>query len=282
MVAEAVGGFLTGSLALVADAGHMLDRLDLARRLPGTPSIWPAARRRLGSPMASAASRRWSPTPTASPSSPSRCGSSTRRGSASSSPRPCSAGRCWWSRSSGCWSTSPASSCCMAATARASTCAARILHVLGDMLGSVGAIVAALVILATGWTPIDPILSVLVALLILSTAWSLMRDAAHVLLEGVPREPRPRRHRQRHRRERRRRARGPSHACLVARRRRRTWRRCMPVSPTAPTPWRCATSRRGWRANSRHRPRDGRTRIRPHAPTRAKHLHSALGSAGHA
>ncbi|MGO4837689.1 cation diffusion facilitator family transporter, partial [Rhizobiaceae sp. 2RAB30] len=61
-----------------------------------------------------------------------------------------------------------------------------VLHVLGDMLGSAAAIVAALVILATGWTPIDPILSVVVALLILSTAWSLMREAAHVLLEGVP------------------------------------------------------------------------------------------------
>jgi cobalt-zinc-cadmium efflux system protein len=61
-----------------------------------------------------------------------------------------------------------------------------ILHVLGDLLGSVAAIAAALVILATGWTPIDPILSVLVAVLILSTAWSLMRQAAHVLLEGVP------------------------------------------------------------------------------------------------
>lgn len=61
-----------------------------------------------------------------------------------------------------------------------------ILHVLGDLLGSVAAIAAALVILATGWTPIDPILSVLVAVLILSTAWRLMRDAAHVLLEGTP------------------------------------------------------------------------------------------------
>lgn len=61
-----------------------------------------------------------------------------------------------------------------------------ILHVLGDLLGSVAAIAAALVILATGWTPIDPILSVLVALLILATAWRLMREAAHVLLEGVP------------------------------------------------------------------------------------------------
>lgn len=44
-----------------------------------------------------------------------------------------------------------------------------------------------LVILATGWTPVDTILSVLVALLILSTAWSLVRDAAHVLLQGAPR-----------------------------------------------------------------------------------------------
>lgn len=62
-----------------------------------------------------------------------------------------------------------------------------LLHVLGDMLGSAAAIAAALVILATGWTPIDPILSVLVAVLILSTAWKLMKEAAHVLLEGVPR-----------------------------------------------------------------------------------------------
>jgi cobalt-zinc-cadmium efflux system protein len=61
-----------------------------------------------------------------------------------------------------------------------------ILHVLGDLLGSAAAIAAAIVILGSGWTPIDPILSVLVALLILSTAWRLMREAAHVLLEGVP------------------------------------------------------------------------------------------------
>jgi len=63
-----------------------------------------------------------------------------------------------------------------------------ILHVIGDLLGSVAAIVAALIILTTGWTPADPLLSVLVALLIVSTAWKLMRDAAHVLLEGAPPE----------------------------------------------------------------------------------------------
>lgn len=60
------------------------------------------------------------------------------------------------------------------------------LHVLGDMLGFVAAIVAAGVILATGWTPIDPILSVLVAALILRSAWGIVRDSSHILLEGTP------------------------------------------------------------------------------------------------
>ena len=60
------------------------------------------------------------------------------------------------------------------------------LHVLGDLLGSVAAISAALVILFTGWTPIDPILSVLVAGLILRSAWVLVRQSWQVLMEGKP------------------------------------------------------------------------------------------------
>jgi cobalt-zinc-cadmium efflux system protein len=60
------------------------------------------------------------------------------------------------------------------------------LHVLGDMLGSAAAIVAAVVILWTGWTPIDPILSVLVALLVLKSAWMLLARSWHVLMEGTP------------------------------------------------------------------------------------------------
>ena len=62
-----------------------------------------------------------------------------------------------------------------------------LLHVLGDLLGSAAAIVAALVILWTGWTPIDPLLSVLVALLILRSAWFLVRESGHILLEAAPR-----------------------------------------------------------------------------------------------
>lgn len=60
------------------------------------------------------------------------------------------------------------------------------LHVAGDLLGSVAAIVAAIVIIYTGWTLIDPILSVAVALLILRSALSLVKRSAHVLLEGAP------------------------------------------------------------------------------------------------
>jgi cobalt-zinc-cadmium efflux system protein len=61
-----------------------------------------------------------------------------------------------------------------------------MLHVLGDLLGSVAAIAAAVAIYFTGWTPIDPILSVLILLLILRSAWSLLKQSLHILLEGAP------------------------------------------------------------------------------------------------
>ena len=63
---------------------------------------------------------------------------------------------------------------------------AALLHVASDLLGSAAAIGAALVILATGWTPIDPILSMLITLLILRSAWLITKDAGHILLEGAP------------------------------------------------------------------------------------------------
>jgi cobalt-zinc-cadmium efflux system protein len=63
---------------------------------------------------------------------------------------------------------------------------AAALHVLGDLLASVGAVTASLVIIATGWTPIDPILSVVVALIILRSAWRVVADSGHILLEGSP------------------------------------------------------------------------------------------------
>lgn len=59
-------------------------------------------------------------------------------------------------------------------------------HVAGDLLGSVAAIVAALVIISTGWMPIDPILSILVAILVAVGGVRLAREAGHILLEGAP------------------------------------------------------------------------------------------------
>ncbi len=66
-----------------------------------------------------------------------------------------------------------------------------VLHVMGDLLGSVGAISAAIIIYFTGWTPIDPILSILVSVLILRSAWALLRNSLHILLEGAPENAKP-------------------------------------------------------------------------------------------
>lgn len=61
-----------------------------------------------------------------------------------------------------------------------------MVHVLGDLLGSAAAIVASVVILLTGWSPIDPILSVLVCLLVLRSAWSLIAGSLQILMEAAP------------------------------------------------------------------------------------------------
>ncbi len=60
------------------------------------------------------------------------------------------------------------------------------VHVAGDLLGSVGAILAAVIILWTGWTLVDPLLSIVVAILILRSAWMITRQSAHILMEGAP------------------------------------------------------------------------------------------------
>ena len=61
------------------------------------------------------------------------------------------------------------------------------LEVLGDLLGSIAVIAAALVISLTGWTPIDPIASVVIAGLILPRTWTLLREAVDILLQATPR-----------------------------------------------------------------------------------------------
>jgi cobalt-zinc-cadmium efflux system protein len=60
-------------------------------------------------------------------------------------------------------------------------------HVFADLLGSLGVAIAAVVILTTGWDEIDPLVSIVIALLVLASAWSILRDSTEILLESTPR-----------------------------------------------------------------------------------------------
>ena len=62
-----------------------------------------------------------------------------------------------------------------------------LLHVAGDLFGSIAAMIAAVIIMLTGWMAADPLLSIVVALIILRSAWALIADSSHILLEGAPR-----------------------------------------------------------------------------------------------
>ena len=63
---------------------------------------------------------------------------------------------------------------------------AALRHVLADLLGSAGVVVAALVIVLTGWTAIDPLVSIAIALLIVWSAWGVLRDSTAILMEETP------------------------------------------------------------------------------------------------
>jgi cobalt-zinc-cadmium efflux system protein len=64
---------------------------------------------------------------------------------------------------------------------------AALRHVLADALGSLGVLAAALVILLTGWSYADPLAGGLIAVLVLASSWTVLRDSVHILLEGAPR-----------------------------------------------------------------------------------------------
>jgi cobalt-zinc-cadmium efflux system protein len=63
-----------------------------------------------------------------------------------------------------------------------------MLHLLADAAGSVGAIVAGVAVVTAGATWVDPLVSLLIAVLIVGSVWTLLRDVLHVLLEGTPRD----------------------------------------------------------------------------------------------
>ncbi|MDR2978418.1 MAG: cation diffusion facilitator family transporter [Rickettsiales bacterium] len=61
-----------------------------------------------------------------------------------------------------------------------------VLHVIGDILGSVAAILASIIIMLTGWQVVDPILSVFVSIIILNSGYKILKNSCHTLLEGTP------------------------------------------------------------------------------------------------
>ncbi|MGL9688352.1 MAG: cation diffusion facilitator family transporter [Wolbachia sp.] len=61
-----------------------------------------------------------------------------------------------------------------------------VLHVIGDILGSVAAILASIIIMLAGWQIVDPILSVFVSVIILNSGYKILKNSCHILLEGTP------------------------------------------------------------------------------------------------
>jgi len=184
-IVEAVGGFLAGSLALLSDAGHMVtDAAALAlalfanavgRRPPSRRASYGYARAEVLAAFVNAIAmlavvvfiaveavrRLLDPAPVAG-------GIVTLIGGTGLVVNIVAA-----------WVLSRASGGSLNARGA-------LLHVMGDLLGSVAALLAGVVIMTTGWTPIDPILSIAVALLIVRSTWQLLRQTTGVLMEGVP------------------------------------------------------------------------------------------------
>jgi cobalt-zinc-cadmium efflux system protein len=185
MIAEVVGGVLAGSLALLADAGHMLtDFASLALawlgfRLTRQPADW---RRTYGfdrfavlvafvNGIALFAIALWIVT------------EAVQR---LRSPVSILGGPMLWIAAAGLAVNVLSFFVLRSGDKNNLNIRAAALHVVGDLLGSVAAVIAAVVILATGWTPIDPLLSIVVALIIVRSAWRVVAESGHRLLEGSP------------------------------------------------------------------------------------------------
>lgn len=184
-IAEIVGGILTGSLALLADAAHMLsDNLSLAIALF---AVWLAAR----------------------PAGPSRTfgyrraeilaalfnGASlvaisvwifVEAGARFGDPPEVDAGPMLAVAVGGLLVNLLAVRILHGQSRESLNVSAAMRHVIADLLGSVGVIAAAIVILATGWEYADPVIGAVIGVLVLASSWTILRDSTQILLEGSP------------------------------------------------------------------------------------------------
>ncbi|WP_099823715.1 cation diffusion facilitator family transporter [Oceaniglobus indicus] len=186
MVAEVVGGVVSGSLALIADAGHMLTDFAsltlawLAMRLARRPASWTftygfdrfSVLAALVNGLSLFAIAVWIVI------------EALRR---LMDPPEVMGGVMLWVALAGLVVNIVAFVILTRGEGENLNVRAAALHVAGDLLGSVAALVAAVVIIFTGFTLIDPILSVLVVLIILRSAWAVVKESGHILLEGAPR-----------------------------------------------------------------------------------------------
>ena len=185
MIVELIGGAISGSLALIADASHMLTDFGslslawLAFRIARRPTTW---RRSYGfdrfsvlaafvNGLALFAIAAWI------------CWEAWKR---FGQPAEIVGPLMFWVAIGGLIVNLVAYRVLSRGETRNINVRAAALHVMGDLLGSAGAIVASIVIMTTGFLAIDPILSVFVSLIILRSAWGVVKESAHILLQGAP------------------------------------------------------------------------------------------------
>lgn len=185
LVAEVVGGLLTNSLALLADAGHMLT--DVGALALSLFVAWFC--RQPASPAKTYGYLRWEVLAALINGATLLAISVAIMWEAVArlrTPEPVASG--WMLvvalggfavNAVSAWVLHPAHS-------RSLNARGAYLHVMGDLLGSLGTVVAALVLRYTGWLAADPIASIVVMLLVMRSAWRLVRESVDVLLESTP------------------------------------------------------------------------------------------------
>lgn len=185
-LAEFVGGLLTGSLALLADAAHMLsDDLSLALALF---AMWLAARpttprRTFGFQRAEILAALFNGVALVAIAIWIFVEAGMRFGD----PHEVDAGPMLAIACGGLAVNAAAAWILHSRGGDSLNVAAAMRHVIADLLGSVGVIVAAVIILATDWEAADPLVSVIIGVLVLASSWTILRDSIAILLEGSPR-----------------------------------------------------------------------------------------------